>query len=196
MNYKLEEEFDFYSELNKEDDNIIDDNVKKCMISHMPLTYNSITLSCGHTFNYMPLYNDLSLKNFTSDIVKCPYCRCRPDKLMFYLPLPNVKKIYGINFPSSSCMPYPKCNYKLKLGINKGLFCNKNGIEDENGVLCKKHTQLNISCKPEKNIIWTPEKEKIFTTMSVNDIKVILKERGLKLNGLKKDLVNRLVINN
>ena len=188
MNYKIEDNFDFYSELNKDDD---DECEKKCMISHLPLTYNSVTLPCNHTFNYIPLYNELIL-NQKHNNIKCPYCRNHSDKLMFYLPLPNVKKIYGINYPPKMCMPSPKCNYKLKIGKNKGSICNKNGIEDKDGILCENHRSKILDEK--KIIVWTPEKEKLFKTLSVNELKTMLKKKGLKISGLKKDLVNRLVI--
>ena len=191
MNYKLDEDFDFYSELNKEEEEeSIETYEKKCMISHMPLTFNSVTLSCGHTYNYLPLYNELCLNR--TNPIKCPYCRIVPSKLMFYIPLPNVKKIYGVNFPPSQCMPSPICNYKLKYGKNKGIECGKNGIENENGILCDKH-------RNQKNhvttIIWTHEKENLFKSTSVIELKKMLREKGLKTTGLKKDLVNRLIVN-
>jgi len=189
MNYKIEDNFDFYNELNN--NNHDDDDEKKCMISHLPLTYNSVTLSCGHIFNYMPLYNEFVL-NQDHNNIKCPYCRIYIDKLLFYLPLPNVKKIYGVNYPLKMCMPSPKCNYKLKFGKNKGLICNKNGIEDKDGILCEKHREK--VCEDNKIIVWTQEKEKLFKTSSVSELKIMLKKKGLKVTGLKKDLVNRLVI--
>ena len=44
--------FDFYSELNN-----VNDNEKSliCLISHQPLTYNSVTLPCKHSFNYLSI---------------------------------------------------------------------------------------------------------------------------------------------
>jgi len=191
MNYKIDEDFDFYSELNKKETD--EDVNKKCMISHMPLTFNSVTLSCGHTYNYLPLYNEYNTKH-TSGInnLKCPYCRTINDKLMPYIPLPNVKKIYGINHPSRFCMDAPKCKYKLKNGKNKGNACEKNGIENENGIFCEKHREKKHI--EEKSMIWTQEKDKLFKMKSVNELKQMLKEKGLKTSGLKKDLVNRLVI--
>ena len=85
MNYKIDEDFDFYSELNKKETD--EEDNKKWMISHKPLTYNSVTLSCGHTYNYLPLYNEYNTKH-TSGInnLKCPYCRTINDKLMPYIP--------------------------------------------------------------------------------------------------------------
>ena len=49
MNYTTDDDFDFYSELNSTTEEEIADE-KKCMISHLPLTYNSIVLPCKHTF--------------------------------------------------------------------------------------------------------------------------------------------------
>ena len=64
MNYIVEDDFDFYSALKAE--TTVTEAV--CMISHEPLTYNSITLSCKHSFNYLPLYNELCLYNNKSYI--------------------------------------------------------------------------------------------------------------------------------
>ena len=64
MNYVLPEGFDFYGELNNHSDN---DNLNlnehsydnKCLISGIELDTNkSITLNCGHSFDYIALLND------------------------------------------------------------------------------------------------------------------------------------------
>ena len=60
MNYIIEDNFDFYNALKAEEPA---ESVAVCMISHEPLTYNAITLSCKHSFNYIPLYNELCLYN-------------------------------------------------------------------------------------------------------------------------------------
>ena len=61
MNYIVEDNFDFYSELNDPVEKINQADSSMCMISHELLTYNSITLACSHSFNYVPLYNELCL---------------------------------------------------------------------------------------------------------------------------------------
>ena len=58
--YKVEGNIDFFSELYKSldyDDCQPDDNI--CLISNQPLIDRFVKLTCGHTFNYLPLYNDI-----------------------------------------------------------------------------------------------------------------------------------------
>ena len=202
MNYVTEGQFDFFKELNSECSD--DENTKICMISHTPITYNSVKLECNHEFNYLPLYKELLL-NKSYRIIKCPYCRNVTDKLLPYVALAGVEKIYGINSPKSLCMDGPKCLYKLKNGKNKGSECGKDGVESQEGTFCVKHFVLNQSINVKKSkenktsltkIIWTVEKEDLFKRKSVFQLKQLLKEKGMKTTGLKKDLVNRVFIYN
>jgi len=206
MNYIIEGNINFFDELNKEVDDTDflkkedDGDMKICTISHMPLTYNFIKLPCNHSFNYLPLYNELTLTNTYKRSIKCPYCRTLSSKLIPYIPLPGVEKKYGINTPKKLCMDSPKCLYKLKNGKNKGVACGKDGIETSNGTFCKLHNNLNSSTITKKKstptIIWTTEKEDLFKRKSVVQLKQLLKEKGMKTNGLKKELVNRVFIYN
>lgn len=183
MNYILEDNFDFYGELNdvKKDNDLS----TVCMVSHEPLTYNSVTLACKHSFNYLPLFNELSIHN-NKQYISCPYCRSRSEKLIPFIPLPTVKKVYGVNYPTKMCMPAPKCSFIIKSGLNKGLACEQNGMEHEHGIFCDKHVKNNTDS------VWTPEKEKLFKTKNVFELKSMLREKGLKVCGVKKELVNRL----
>ena len=45
------------------------------------------------------------------------------------------------------------------------------------------------------NIIWTVEKEELFKSKTVKELKQMLKSKGLDTNGLKKVLVNKYIIN-
>lgn len=184
MNYIVEDEFDFYSEL-KSDTAESDTTESVCMISHEPLTYNAITLSCKHSFNYLPLYKELCLYN-NKTFINCPYCRTKLDKLIPYIPLLNVVKIYGINSPSKLCMPSPKCSFIIKTGLHKGLACQHNGIEYANGIFCDKHLKCTIDS------VWTEAKDLLLKTKSVVELKKMLKDKGLKVVGIKKELINRL----
>ena len=64
-------------------DNMLDEE-DTCLITNEKLEYNNIELSCGHQFNYIPLYNEVKyqktkkmLDNSQLKIneIKCPYCR-------------------------------------------------------------------------------------------------------------------------
>jgi hypothetical protein len=211
MNYIVEDDFDFYGELNNVQELNTSDTVPStvpstmpsaapstvpsalpttetipaiCMISHEPLTYNAIILPCKHSFNYLPLYNELCLHN-NKEYIICPYCRTKSDKLIPFISLPNVTKIVGVNYPTKLCMPKPKCSLILKTGMYKGLPCEHNGIEYEHGTFCSKHEKYNI------DNVWTPEKEKFIKEKNIPEIKSLLRSKGLKVGGVKKELVNR-----
>ena len=80
----------------------------------------------------------------------------------------------------------PKCCFIIKTGMYKGLPCDHSGIKFEHGIFCDKHVKYNI------NSIWSPEKEQLFKSKSVPELKAMLKSKGLKVGGVKKELVNRL----
>ena len=182
MNYKTDDDFDFYSELNNM---LVDDpsEGKKCMISHLPLTYNAVVLPCTHVFNYMAIYNELCA-NLSNDYkLHCPYCRAISDKLLPYIPLPNVGKTIGVNHPAKSCMPSLKCGIVLK----HGTICDHVGLETAEGILCLKHLTN------ENNEDWNTEKAKLFKEKNVVELRGMLRAKGLKVGGVKKELVNRLI---
>jgi hypothetical protein len=209
MNYIIEDNFNFFNELNKEEDmdqSSGNKNEQVCMISHMPLTYNSVKLPCNHTFNYLPLYKELVLVNTHTPhkTIKCPYCRTMSMKLLPYIPLVGVEKRYGINIPKTLCMDGPKCVYSIKSGKHKGLECSKDGMEGPDGTFCKKHFEhIQVASeeqskikKPKPIIIWTNEKEDLFKRKTVAQLKEMLKKKRMKTTGLKKELVNRVFIYN
>jgi hypothetical protein len=186
-NYIVEDNFDFFKELNETEISNDDSLSNTCMISHLPLTHNFITLPCSHCFNYIPLYKELCLHNNKRNIV-CPYCRTVSAKFIPFIPLPSVFKIIGVNYPPKKCLPAPNCSVILKNGTRQGLACGQNGMITDNGIFCKKHNQ----CTSEN--IWTEEMEKLMTTKTVYELKQMLKKNKLTVGGVKKDLVRRLVL--
>jgi len=185
--YKLEDEFDFYKAL-KEDDDVVDDTANKCMITHLPLTFNAVTLNCNHSFNYIALYTELCMHNNKKSI-SCPYCRITSDKYIPFIPLANVTRVPGVNAPESKCMPAPTCSVILTNGPRKGHVCGKNGVEYQTGVFCVKHTENATSSVNE----WTAEMAVLCKTKKIAELKELLKTKGLKVGGTKKDLVMRLL---
>jgi hypothetical protein len=199
MNYIIEDEFDFFKELNEKNNAIIDtSNDNKCMISHLPLIYNSVTLPCNHSFNYLPLYTELCLHTNNKNIT-CPYCREVSQKFIPFIPLPNVKKRFGVNYPPDKCLPAPECSFILKMGTRKGIKCGKGGVVNEQGVFCMKHqhhikeTDTEDTSEPT-SIKWTTEMDQLSKEKSVIELKQMLREKGLKVGGVKKDLVKRLFL--
>jgi len=189
-NYIIEDNFDFYKELNTAtadvDINIVTTDDNKCMISRSPLTHNSITLQCKHSFNYLPLYKELCIHNNKKNI-SCPYCRTVSSKLIPFIPLPTVTKIVGVNHPEKECMPGPKCSVVLKHGERKGTPCGHNGTMTDEGIFCEKHKHYI------KQDVWTEAMTELMQTKSVIELKQMLKGKGLKVGGVKKDLVKRLL---
>jgi hypothetical protein len=135
LKYKTEGEIDFFAELYKSLDNDIEDietednETKKCLISQLPLTDKYVELNCGHSFNYIPLYNDLvNFKNkfnlmegsntrLKNGEIRCPYCRKKHNKLLPYYVDLGLKKINGVNCSDLiiDCNKvYNRCQFLMK----------------------------------------------------------------------------------
>ena len=205
-NYIVEGGLDFYSELFKDDDTETNENI--CLISGLPLMFNSISLDCGHKFNYDSLFKDvvsqkqgncygirdnvrLSVNQF-----KCPYCRTVYNKLLPYTPMNGfTQHITGVNCPLHMCMEHKQCTYKMIKGKNAGHLCERHAFESEKGVFCPRHLSM-ITNKMKKEVLpfeWTSEMQDMYKTNKVDGLRNILKGRGLKICGTKREIVYRLV---
>lgn len=145
------EDVDFYADLKKafddaENNTTSDDcnshNEPCCRITGEPLTDSAITLTCSHSFNYKPLYNEIynqvnrfktfysyNLSEYERMIIqnsqhyrffKCPYCRIIQFSDFPIRDDENVTEIY--NKKVKICNP-SKCIAILKKGKNKGMEC-------------------------------------------------------------------------
>ena len=176
MNYIIEDNINFYDELNNTDD----EEEKCCLISGLPLTKNKVTLECGHEFNFRPIYNEIinqKLKNkythYSNDIlfqhqIKCPYCRNIQNKLLPHVKIDkSMNYISGVNSPEKFSMKYHCCKYKAKGGKNKGKICGKPGyfntsINNElyndsycmnhHNIINKKLNSINNSTNSDKSL--------------------------------------------
>ena len=148
MNYIIEDNFNFFEELNKEV--TVNDNLENvCLISNDSLDKNAITLECKHRFNFLPLYNEivqqksynnLETTRLKSNQIKCPYCRSISNKLLPHVKInENTKFIFGVNSPSNLCMTSNKCSYVFKSGKNKGNCCNKSSLYFGDNYYCNQH---------------------------------------------------------
>lgn len=205
-NYIIENNIDFFSELNKNSDDK-DDNINNlCLLTHEKLTFNYVTLPCGHKFNYGPIYNEVCKQKMkihifnSKDIIKlahnqikCPYCRKKSNKLLPYIPLDNYKKkIKGVNSPICDTQPGKYCQYIMKNGKNFGKACYKNAYENELGCFCSSHMKKVTNehnkkeCKKEKQK--ETKKSKKQDTQTINpSIKITPKLTETELN--KKTVV-------
>ena len=192
---------DFNSLINSDNDDDFDNN-NICLISGNLLERNNITLSCGHKFNYLPLYKELYnqkvkkiLDNCSLKIneIKCPYCRIKTENILppfnKYYDVNNVK---GVTFPLNYCMDVSQCQY-----INKKTKqqCNMPGCLTKYGIFCNKHIAYT---KNEEDILSNMDNEfyNKYKKRSLKELREELKKNKLKLSGNKNDLINRLFINN
>jgi hypothetical protein len=125
----------FYSELYKDDDETenIPDNKNVCLITHEVLSEHYQTLTCGHTFNYIPLYSYIYNYKYTYgrygpkfkvSEFKCPYCRCIQYDLIPYIPIGDVIEIFGVNAEEMFRIRDTPCMYVSR----KNVQCSKNKL--------------------------------------------------------------------
>ncbi|OUU62305.1 MAG: hypothetical protein CBC22_04890 [Alphaproteobacteria bacterium TMED62] len=213
-NVIVEEGFDFWKELNEDEDKDEDDNknIDKnlCELTREPLIINYITLPCGHRFNYKPLCIELctlkdpkNVKSMTrylgSRRICCPYCRQVFNKLLPIIPTIDV----GILLPkyvvsTTNCVEHKVCKYVYKSGSKKGSVCGCNGFDYNGTSLCIKHWKAEIKRKTKitsKKLSindLSNDAKKIYRKMKVREMKEILKEQKQKVSGSKVELANRL----
>ena len=126
----VEGNLNFFEELKKQLSSNIDvvdgldvsNNINdgKCLITNEKLTDGYVTLLCKHSFNYVPLYNDLvnhkKLLNLETQFLKtneirCPYCRTKQSILLPYYDMEGVKKIIGVNYIKKAGTFVGNCQY-------------------------------------------------------------------------------------
>ena len=129
---------EFNSLLDDEEDEYETNNI--CLISGEELKENHITLSCGHKFNYLQIFNEvknykMGKYNLTSSQMKCPYCRNIENKILPYYNMRGVTKIHGVNYPMKYSMMLNTCKVIMKSGKRKGEICGRMC----NGKYCNYH---------------------------------------------------------
>lgn len=137
----------FYELLNLELNKKNKQNKEKCLISDEPLNSTKITLSCNHSFNYYPLfkeitiqktrYNNLETQRLKKNEIKCPYCRNTQKGILPYRD--NYTKIQFVNWPEKIAYKPFKCRYIFLSGKKKDQKCN--------------HACSNKFCMQHKRII-------------------------------------------
>ena len=160
-NYKIEGDFDFYAELMKEldvDEKNEDSNSKTCLITGEPLDEMHITLKCKHTFNYIPILNEIAQQKKRNNLettylgsreIKCPYCRNVQNGLLpkWSLTCHEVKRQYGVNSPAKFVYKPFNCCYEFTSGKKKGTICN----EPSSAKYCDKHVKKYYSDKKKES---------------------------------------------
>ena len=150
-NYIIEDNINFYNELKKSlnndnDNNNDNSNGNNCLISNEILDNTHITLPCKHSFNYIPLYQDVykqkicfnnsELIKLKQNQMKCPYCRTVINYILPYdFNIPNILKVKGVNFPVKWGLYPHLCKYTFKSGNKKNTCCDKKCIQE----YCQSH---------------------------------------------------------
>lgn len=181
FNYIIEDDFDFYSELNKPDYDELSE--KKCLITGKKLEQNSITLECNHSFNYISLFKEVCHQkkfniNEPSPLrvyeIRCPYCRQITNHILPFIPSIVKQIIKGVNYPPIYCMDFKPCDHIIRQGSHKGDKCNKNGFESIYGNICEKHYNQNeakskkLLKKKDSQDVKTDDETKIFISNEDN----------------------------
>lgn len=204
--YIVEDNFDFWNELNNSPTESTVDCDTLCLITKEPLTSNYIQLPCGHKFNYTPLCKEIVSMKYPqskySQHIKlskkqtcCPYCRCVFNSLLPFIP------IYNLSLPkyicsNKNCFDMHSCSYNLISGKNKGTLCrNKHGFETEKGILCLKHYNLITQIKEEVTFV-NDDAKTLYKSKTVSELKHDLRVLNLSTTGRKHTLVNRIINSN
>ena len=129
-----------------------------CLITNDPLNLFHVKLTCGHKFNYEPLYQEvirqkgrLGMHNYYEKIgtyqIKCPYCRTITNELLPNIgPHPVIKRLNGVNAPASMCMPGVACSYNNACSVTAFYEYDANPY-------CLRHynSVIKLASKPNKN---------------------------------------------
>lgn len=208
MNYILPEDFDFYSELKKENAKVEECQKEEqpdelCLISSEVLIPTScIKLDCGHKFNYIPLLNSVQEEKHNMNVnsyyyysstylrehqLRCPYCRQIQEKILPYYPELHKKRIRGVNYPTSLSMGNNECNHVFKSGKNKGMRCGKKCYREK----CHTHYKVEISLDDISCDLLSLSK------YTLPELRKLAKHHQLKKYSSlkKKDLINLLLTN-
>ena len=196
----------------------------RCKITDNKLEDNFIELSCGHKFNYIPLYNEIKYQktnkyaisyDYTKlciNQIKCPYCRTITNNLLPYFNLyktHNIEMIKGVNIPSKYSLKIHSCQYKLK---SSDKFCNNSACRSKHGILCNKHYTMAINKRDNKDnkdnkdiILQKTIHNDIYSSihyttqpslskMKIPELKNILRNNNCRVSGNKHVLIERILL--
>jgi hypothetical protein len=137
------------------DDDNDSDQENLCLITGEQLLKDSIKLECSHSFNYIPLFNEVKKQKgnfipnskpsnyYESDRLnkyqfKCPYCRKKYNGLLPPNSDGNGPVLLYVNYPLSKCIFLDKCKYIFASGLKKNVSCNRGC----SGEYCKSHAKI------------------------------------------------------
>ena len=142
-----------------------------CLISKEQLLPNNITLSCGHKFNYIPLFLEIFNQKFMVNKYKsrqgapeyyaCPYCRHKEMKILpeYSETDVNLTKIYKVNSQDPT--------YTLFMG-SEGPAYNATPIDG----VCEFKTKVGTCCQPRVKLCHVSNKHYCSRHFSINHKKM------------------------
>lgn len=152
--------------------NVIGDDNNLCLITKELLHPNHLTLSCGHKFNYLPLYKEVvnqknksntgyEITKLDSHQIKCPYCRTITNKLLPYIPYTSVKLIKNVNCPEEYCMTATKCSHTFRRR-NKSDSNSEENIDSNNESSHDSITTVIKEYRCDKNALYYETEKVLF----------------------------------
>jgi hypothetical protein len=216
--YNIEDNIDFYSELNKllNKDNSVEEGTKNkeevCLISNEVLTDKFVKLNCGHCFNYIPLYKDLvnqkqkfnimEISEIKKDEIRCPYCRTKQQGVLTYyeeLGLPKVNGVNIIEVDKINLCEYsiPNLNFNPLLpedyatGNVKNLVCLNVGTK----IMGKNYGDDKHYCSYHKKVVihYAKEDLKLLKLKAKEDLKQEkIKQKILKQQATKEKKLKKI----
>jgi hypothetical protein len=135
MNYIIEDNVNFFDQINGDIDDDCSDGQDKCLITYEPLLSDFVKMECGHKFNYVPLFNDVlnhkmkynalekSLGKLKYNEIRCPYCRNKQTTMLPYYEDKGFERVNGVNFlGATKCYGGVLCAHKhVNLDFNSML---------------------------------------------------------------------------
>jgi hypothetical protein len=175
INTKTKDAFDLFNSILNEDDDTSTSNTscdELCYISGKPFDHSKTTLPCGHSFNYLPLINDLinfkkthgyqNAYSYGSNYkyFACPYCRKSIDGTIPYRPDISKLSYNTINKPISA-------SYIKHFCYNTECVNNATIPLDNNEYACYAHYKKRLN----KSNVKTTKICKTNNTTELNNVK-------------------------
>ena len=127
-------------------------------------------MGCGHTFNYIPLYNDIlnhktKFNNMESsnnrlkfDEIRCPYCRFKQKGLLPYYENFGLKLVYGVNSydTNNTCYynycpcAYADCSKAAYRNFMNKKYCNVHAWQLKKEYTLKKQEEKEAKLKAKE----------------------------------------------
>jgi hypothetical protein len=204
LKYNIEGGLDFFSELYKSLDDVEDEDdnsINVCLITDQPLTENFVELSCGHKFNYIPLYKDIvnhkikfnSMEGVSTKLsineIRCPYCRKRHTMTLPFHEEMQLEKIYGVNTLDPIYKPKSAYNLIANANINPCSYNIPNLSFDETKPESSSNLKFHVCGSYHSSTIYIHNNENPSQPITYGDNNLYCyKHKKIVIKGYKLDL--------